>query len=129
MSGDDTWFLTGTDEHGQKIQQAAEKRGMLPIDLCDEVVLNFKKLWEVLDISNDDFIRTTEKRHIEVTKHFFEKLMESGDIYKGTYEGWYCVPCETYVPDAQIGDDNICPDCKRPLARMSEESYFFRLSK
>jgi methionyl-tRNA synthetase len=129
MRGDDTRFLTGTDEHGQKIQQAAGRRGVTPIELCDEVVMNFKKLWEALDISNDDFIRTTEERHIEVTRHFFGKLMESGDIYKGSYEGWYCVPCETYVPDAQIGDGKTCPDCKRPLERMSEESYFFRLSK
>jgi methionyl-tRNA synthetase len=129
MRGDETRFLTGTDEHGQKIQQAAEKRGMKPIELCDEVVTNFKKLWEVLEISNDDFIRTTEERHIKVTRHFFEKLMEKGDIYKGVYEGWYCVPCETYVPDAQIGEDKLCPECHRPLVRMTEESYFFRLSK
>jgi methionyl-tRNA synthetase len=129
MRGDGTRFLTGTDEHGQKIQQAAEKRGMKPIELCDEVVMNFKKLWKALGISNDDFIRTTEERHIKVTRYFFEKLMASDDIYKGLYEGWYCVPCETYVPDAQMGEDMLCPDCKRPLARMSEESYFFRLSK
>jgi methionyl-tRNA synthetase len=129
MRGDDTRFLTGTDEHGQKIQQAAERRGVTPIELCDEVVMNFKKLWDALGISNDDFIRTTEDRHVKVTQYFFKALMESGDIYKGSYEGWYCVPCETYVPDAQIGDDKVCPDCKRPLTRMSEESYFFRLSK
>ncbi|MDR3278881.1 MAG: methionine--tRNA ligase [Synergistaceae bacterium] len=129
MRGDDTRLLTGTDEHGQKIQQAAEKRGMKPIELCDEVVVNFRRLWEVLDISNDDFIRTTDDRHIEVTQYFFRTLLESGDIYKGSYEGWYCVPCETYVPEAQIGDERLCPDCKRPLVRMSEESYFFRLSK
>jgi methionyl-tRNA synthetase len=129
MRGDDTRFLTGTDEHGQKIQQTAEKRGLTPIELCDEVVANFKKLWDVLAISNDDFIRTTEERHIEAAHYFFRKLMESGDIYKGTYEGWYCVPCETYVPDAQTGDGKICPDCKRLLTRMSEESYFFRLSR
>jgi methionyl-tRNA synthetase len=129
MRGDVTYFLTGVDEHGQKVQQAAERRGMTPIELCDEVVVNFRNLWEVLEISNDDFIRTTEDRHIEVVQHFFKTLEEKGDIYKGTYEGWYCVPCETYVPDGQIGDGNICPDCKRPLTRMSEESYFFRLSK
>ena len=128
MSGEPTRFLTGTDEHGQKIQQAAEARGMTPIQLCDEVVVNFQNLWKVLGISNDDFIRTTEKRHIEVVQYFFKKLIEKGDIYKGTYEGWYCVPCETYVPEAQLGDDRLCPDCKRPLTRMSEESYFFKLS-
>ncbi|MDR1482531.1 MAG: methionine--tRNA ligase [Synergistaceae bacterium] len=129
MRGDVTYFLTGVDEHGQKIQQAAERRGMTPIELCDEVVVNFKKLWDVLEISTDDFIRTTEDRHIEVVRHFFKTLVERGDIYKGLYEGWYCVPCETYVPDGQIADGNICPDCKRPLTKMSEESYFFRLSK
>jgi methionyl-tRNA synthetase len=129
MRGDISRFLTGTDEHGQKIQQAAASRGMTPIQLCDEVVMNFRKLWEKLGISNDDFIRTTEERHIEVTQHFFKTLLEKGDIYKGNYEGWYCVPCETYVPDAQIGDEKVCPDCKRPLSRMSEESYFFRLSE
>ncbi len=121
-------FLTGTDEHGQKVQQAAEKRGLTPIQLCDEVVVNFQKLWETLDISNDDFIRTTEERHKKIAQHIFKTLQEKGDIYKGSYEGWYCVPCETYVPEAQMGDDHTCPDCKRPLTKMSEESYFFRLS-
>jgi methionyl-tRNA synthetase len=129
MRGGSTHFLTGTDEHGQKIQQAAEKRGMKPIELCDEVVINFEKLWKALDISNDDIIRTTEERHIKVTRYFFERLIASGDIYKGLYEGWYCVPCETYVPDAQMDEKRLCPDCSRPLSRMSEESYFFRLSK
>ncbi|MDR3332967.1 MAG: methionine--tRNA ligase [Synergistaceae bacterium] len=129
MRGDVTRFLTGVDEHGQKIEQAAEKRGMTPIQLCDEVVINFRRLWKVLNISNDDFIRTTEDRHIEVVQYFFSSLLKKGDIYKGSYEGWYCVPCETYVPEGQIGDDHLCPDCKRPLTRMSEESYFFRLSK
>lgn len=124
-----TRFLTGTDEHGQKIETAASKRGMTPIELCDEVVQNFRRLWEKLNISNDDFIRTTEARHTAVVEKFFKRLMDQGDIYKGSYEGWYCVPCETYVPDAQAGDDHICPDCGRPLTRMSEESYFFRLSK
>ncbi len=126
--GETTRFLTGTDEHGQKIQTAAEKRGMTPIQLCDEVVQNFQRLWTQLGITNDDFIRTTEERHIKVAQAFFKTLMDKGDIYKGSYEGWYCVPCETYVPEAQIGDDKTCPDCKRPLTRMSEESYFFRLS-
>lgn len=121
-------FLTGTDEHGQKVQQAAEKRGMTPIELCDEVVVNFQKLWETLGISNDDFIRTTEERHRKVAQHIFRTLLEKGDIYKGSYEGWYCVPCETYVPESQMGENHTCPDCKRPLTMMSEESYFFRLS-
>lgn len=128
-AGDVTRFLTGTDEHGQKIEQAAALRGMTPKALCDDVVVNFQRLWKTLNITNDDFIRTTDERHIRVAQHFFKTLMERGDIYKGSYEGWYCVPCETYVPEAQIGDEKICPDCKRPLTRMSEESYFFKLSK
>ena len=135
LAGRSSYFLTGTDEHGQKVEQAASKRGITPIELCDEVVVNFKKLWTVLDISNDDFIRTTEMRHTTVVQHIFKTLMDKGDIYKGSYEGWYCVPCETYIPDAQTDGESgengekLCPDCKRPLKRMSEESYFFRLSK
>ena len=127
--GENTWFLTGTDEHGQKIQTVAEKRGITPKELCDEVVLNFQRLWGVLNISNDDFIRTTEPRHEKVVQEIFRRLMANGDIYKGEYEGWYCVPCETYVPEAQIGEGNTCPDCHRPLTKMTEETYFFKLSK
>ncbi|MGE4487161.1 MAG: methionine--tRNA ligase [Synergistaceae bacterium] len=127
--GQNTWFLTGTDEHGQKIQTVAEKRGITPKELCDEVVLNFQRLWGVLNISNDDFIRTTEPRHEKVVQEIFRRLMANGDIYKGEYEGWYCVPCETYVPEAQIGEGNTCPDCHRPLTKMTEETYFFKLSK
>lgn len=122
-------LLTGTDEHGQKIQAAADARGITPQQLCDEVEPNFRKLWKVLNIANDDFIRTTEKRHEIVVQEFFRRLMEKGDIYKGEYEGWYCVPCETYVPEAQIGDSNTCPDCGRALTKMREETYFFKLSK
>lgn len=127
--GEDSYFLTGTDEHGQKIQTVAEKRGMTPQELCDEVVQNFQKLWVALNIKNDDFIRTTEPRHERVVQEVFRRLMASGDIYKGEYEGWYCVPCETYVPEAQMGEGQTCPDCHRPLTKMTEETYFFRLSK
>lgn len=127
--GDDSYFLTGTDEHGQKIQTVAEKKGITPIELCDEVVQNFQKLWTALNIKNDDFIRTTEPRHEKVVQEVFRRLMASGDIYKGEYEGWYCVPCETYVPEAQMGEGQTCPDCHRPLTKMTEETYFFRLSK
>lgn len=126
---ENTWFLTGTDEHGQKIQTVAEKRGITPKELCDEVVLNFQRLWEVLNISNDDFIRTTEPRHEKVVQEIFRRLLANGDIYKGEYEGWYCVPCETYVPEAQMGEGTTCPDCHRPLTKMTEETYFFKLSK
>lgn len=127
--GENSYFLTGTDEHGQKIQTAAEKRGMTPQALCDEVVQNFQRLWTALNIKNDDFIRTTEPRHEKVVQEVFRRLMASGDIYKGEYEGWYCVPCETYVPEAQMGEGQTCPDCHRPLTKMTEETYFFRLSK
>ena len=104
--GEKTWFLTGTDEHGQKIQTVAQKKGITPKELCDEVVQNFQRLWGVLNISNDDFIRTTEPRHETVVQEIFRRLMANGDIYKGEYEGWYCVPCETYVPEAQMGEGN-----------------------
>ncbi len=129
MKGFDVHFLTGTDEHGQKIQAAAEKQGITPQALVDKIHLNFKELWKVLNISNDDFIRTTEDRHIRVVQAMFKKLMEQGDIYKGTYEGHYCVPCETYVPESSMGPNQTCPDCGRPLTMMKEESYFFRGSK
>ena len=127
--GENSYFLTGTDEHGQKIQTVAEKRGMTPQALCDEVVQNFQRLWTALNIKNDDFIRTTEPRHEKVVQEVFRRLMASGNIYKGEYEGGYCVPCETYVPEAQMGEGQTCPDCHRPLTKMTEETYFFRLSK
>ena len=129
MKGFDVFFLTGTDEHGQKIQAAAEAQGVTPQALVDKIHVNFKELWKVLGISNDDFIRTTEPRHIEVVQAMFKKLIDQGDIYKGTYEGRYCVPCETYVPEASMGPGGTCPDCGRPLTTMKEESYFFRASK
>ena len=129
MKGYDVHFLTGTDEHGQKIQASAEKQGITPQALVDKIHLNFKELWKVLGISNDDFIRTTDERHIRVVQALFKKLMDQGDIYKGTYEGRYCVPCETYVPEASMGPNQTCPDCGRPLTTMKEESYFFRGSK
>ncbi|RRD65702.1 methionine--tRNA ligase [Fretibacterium sp. OH1220_COT-178] len=129
MKGYDVHFLTGTDEHGQKIQTAAEAKGMTPQELVDKIHVNFKELWKVLDIGNDDFIRTTEPRHVRVVQAMFKKLMDQGDIYKGTYEGQYCVPCETYVPESSAGEGNTCPDCGRPLTLMQEESYFFRASK
>ncbi|MBR0203409.1 MAG: methionine--tRNA ligase [Synergistaceae bacterium] len=129
MKGYDVHFLTGTDEHGQKIQTSAEAKGKTPQELVDEIHQNFKHLWEVLNISNDDFIRTTEPRHIKVVQAIFKKLMDQGDIYKGTYTGYYCVPCETYVPESSMGENKTCPECHRPLTIMEEESYFFRASK
>ena len=129
LKGYDVFFLTGTDEHGQKIQQSAEKQGITPQALVDKIHLNFKDLWRVLNISNNDFIRTTEERHIKTVQAVFKKLMDQGDIYKGTYQGYYCVPCETYVPESSMGENKTCPDCGRPLTIMTEESYFFKCSK
>ncbi len=129
MRGFDVMFATGTDEHGQKIQQSADARGVTPQQLVDSVMVNFRRLWEVLGITNTDFVRTTEPRHERVVQYIFSKLMEQGDIYKGSYEGWYCVPCETYFPESQIGEGRVCPDCGRPLQNMTEESYFFRMSR
>ena len=129
MKGYDVHFLTGTDEHGQKIQAAAEKKNITPQELVDEIHKNFKVLWRVLNISNDDFIRTTQDRHIRTVQAMFAKLIQQGDIYKGTYSGYYCVPCETYVPENAMGENKTCPDCGRPLTIMEEESYFFRASK
>ena len=129
MMGDRVFFCTGTDEHGQKIQQSADAKGMTAKELADRTMENFRRLWEVLNISNDDFIRTTEERHEKVVQGIFKKLMDQGDIYKGTYEGWYCIPCETYVPESSMKEDKTCPDCGRPLQQMEEESYFFRASK
>ncbi|MCF7934913.1 MAG: methionine--tRNA ligase [Synergistales bacterium] len=129
LRGDRVLFVTGTDEHGQKIQRTAEQQGITAQQLADRTVTNFRELWKTLGISNDDFIRTTENRHEEVVRHIFRQLSAQGDIYKGTYEGWYCVPCESYVPEAQIAEDRTCPDCGRPLEWMTEESYFFRSSR
>ena len=129
MKGYDVFFLTGTDEHGQKIQTAAEAHGETPQQLVDRVHQKFRDLCALLNASNDDFIRTTEERHIRTVQAVFSKLVEQGDIYKGTYSGYYCVPDETYVPENAMGPNHTCPDCGRPLIIMEEESYFFRASK
>ena len=121
-------FLTGTDEHGQKIQQAAEAKGQEPIQFADEAVSVFKGLWNKLNISNDDFIRTTEERHVRFVQRVLEILKEKGELKEGTYTGWYCTPCETFWPETQTQDQN-CPDCKRPLEKITEKNYFFSLSK
>lgn len=129
LIGDKTFFLTGTDEHGQKIERVATASGERPIELADRVVLRFKGLWEKLNITNDDFIRTTEERHKKGVIELFRRIQEKGDIYLGEYEDWYCVFDETFWTETQLGDSRICPDCGRPLERLKEESYFFRLSK
>jgi methionyl-tRNA synthetase len=122
------WLLTGTDEHGQKIQRAAQDAGLNPQDFSDKMVLKFKQLWKDLNISYNDFIRTTEKRHIDIVKRVLEILYQKGDIYQAQYKGWYCTPCETFWTETQTQDQN-CPDCKRPLEHITETNYFFKLSK
>lgn len=129
LAGYDVLFLTGSDEHGQKIQRAAEAKGVTPIEYTNEVVAGFQNLWKKLNISNDDFIRTTEKRHEKVVQALFQQAYDNGDIYKNTYEGWYCTPDETYWTEQKLGPNHTCPDCGRPVERLQEESYFFRMSK
>lgn len=128
LAGDDVMFLTGSDEHGQKIQRKAEEMGVTPIQYVDEIVASFRNLWKMLDISNDDFIRTTQERHHKVVQEVFKKIYDKGDIYKDKYEGLYCTPCETFWLERQLVDGK-CPDCGRPVEKVQEESYFFRMSK
>jgi len=128
LAGSEVLFLTGSDEHGQKIQRKAAEQNITPIAYVDKIVDSFKQLWEKLNISNDDFIRTTEQRHHDVVQAIFQKIHDKGDIYKAAYEGWYCTPCETFWIERQVVDGK-CPDCGRPVEVVQEESYFFRMSK
>lgn len=127
--GDEVRFLTGTDEHGQKIQRRAEAAGVSPQEYVDRIVANIRDLWHRFKISNDDFIRTTEVRHEEAVQKIFERLYRQGDIYKSEYEGWYCTPCEAFWLERQLQEGNKCPDCGREVELVKEESYFFKLSK
>ncbi len=128
LKGEDVFFLTGSDEHGLKIQRKAQEKGITPIEYVDAIIANFKQLWNELNISNNDFIRTSEERHHKVVQDVLTKIFEQGDIYKKNYEGLYCVPCESYWLERQLVDGK-CPDCGRPVEKMQEESYFFKLSK
>ena len=128
LKGYDTFFLTGTDEHGQKIEEAAKSRSRTPKEYADEISGKFKSLWDEFDISYDKFIRTTDIEHKKGVQKAFEKMYENGDIYKGEYEGHYCVSCETFFTDTQLIDENLCPDCGKETRVVKEESYFFRLS-
>ncbi|MDK2820663.1 MAG: methionyl-tRNA synthetase [Clostridia bacterium] len=128
LRGYDVYFLTGSDEHGQKIQRKAQEANLPPIKYVDQLVASFKGLWQRLNISNNDFIRTTEQRHKQVVQKLLQKIYDQGDIYKSSYEGWYCTPCETFWTERQLEDGN-CPDCGRPVELVKEESYFFRMSK
>ena len=128
LRGYDTYLLTGTDEHGQKIQTVAQDRGMEPQQYVDEMADLAKDLWKKMNIEYDDFIRTTEERHTKIVQEIFEKFIKNGDIYKGTYEGMYCIPCETYFTKTQLVDGK-CPDCGREVKLMKEEAYFFNMKK
>ena len=129
MRGYDTYFLTGSDEHGQKIQRRAAAAGMEPKAFVDRIIQNFKELWRVLQVENDDFIRTTDPYHEKFAQELFQKIYDRGDIYKSEYEGWYCTSCETFFTELQVGEEHVCPDCGKPAELMKEESYFFRMSK
>jgi len=128
MRGYDVYFLTGSDEHGQKIERNAAANNVTPQEYVDEIVAMFQNVWRALDITNDDFIRTTQPRHIAAVQKIFKKLYDKGDIYKSEYEGWYCTPCESFWTKLQL-QNGKCPDCGREVELTREESYFFRLSK
>lgn len=128
MQGYDVFYLTGTDEHGQKIEKVALEKGKKPLEYVDEIVKNIRNLWDTLLITNNDFIRTTEKRHEEVVQKIFQKVYDQGDIFISQYEGWYCTPCETFFTRRQLADGK-CPDCGREVELLQEESYFFNMAK
>ncbi|MDP8234248.1 MAG: methionine--tRNA ligase [Candidatus Saelkia tenebricola] len=129
MCGDDVYFLTGTDEHGQKIEKAAAATGHSDVKkFCDFVVDQFVQLWKMLNISHDDFIRTTDSRHKEAVKNILSILYDKGEIYESNYEGWYCTPCETFWIESQL-EEKLCPDCQRPVEHISEKNYFLKVSK
>ena len=129
MTGYDAYFLTGTDEHGQKIERKAAEAGVTPKQFVDKIVAETKELWKLMNIDYDDFIRTTDERHEKVVQKIFRKFYEQGDIYKAEYEGQYCAECEAFWTPTQLKDGNLCPDCGRPCETAHEESYFFRMSK
>ena len=128
LRGYDVYYLTGSDEHGQKIQEKAEAKGVTPLEYINPIIADAKKLWKTLNIEYDDFIRTTEKRHILGVQEIFERFLKQGDIYKGIYEGWYCTSCESFFTPTQL-NENRCPDCKGEVHLVKEEAYFFRMSK
>ncbi|WP_339289498.1 methionine--tRNA ligase [Ureibacillus sp. FSL K6-0786] len=128
LRGYDVRFLTGMDEHGQKIQQKAQEVGKHPQEYVNEIAKAAKELWEKMDISYDDFIQTTQERHVKSVEKIFKKFLDNGDIYKGEYEGWYCTPCESFFTETQLIEGN-CPDCGRPVQKLKEESYFFNMQK
>lgn len=128
LRGYEVRFLTGMDEHGQKIQEKAQEAGKEPQIYVNEIAEAAKKVWALMDISYDDFIQTTEERHTKIVEKIFQKFLDNGDIYKGEYEGWYCTPCESFFTETQLIEGN-CPDCGRPVQKVKEESYFFNMKK
>ena len=128
LNGEDCYMLTGTDEHGQKIEQKAKEAGKTPKEYVDEMAQMAKELWAKMKIEYDDYIQTTEPRHEKIVQKIFERFLAQGDIYKGEYEGLYCVPCETYFTETQLIDGK-CPDCGRDVIPMKEEAYFFNMKK
>jgi len=128
LTGYDVMFLTGTDEHGQKLQGIAEEKGVTPKEYVDEIVAGIQELWKLMDISYDKFIRTTDDYHKKAVQKLFKQLYDQGDIYKGSYEGWYCTPCESFWTETQAVEGK-CPDCGRPVQKAKEEAYFFKMSK
>ena len=129
LKGFDVFFQTGTDEHGLKIQKKAEDKGITPKEYVDPIIENAKDLWEKLNISYDYFIRTTDENHVKSVQEIFKRMYDKGDIYKGSYSGLYCTPCESFWTESQLDENGMCPDCHREVHEVSEEAYFFRLSK
>ena len=125
----DTFYLTGMDEHGQKIEEVAAKAKMDPQAFTDKIAEGTKNIWKDLNISYDYFIRTTDDNHVKAVQKIFEKLLENGDIYLGSYTGNYCVTCETFFTKSQLAEGDTCPDCGKPTKLVSEESYFLNLKK
>lgn len=126
--GFDVRFMTGTDEHGQKVEENAREAGMEPKEYVDRIAGEIRSIWDLMNTSYDRFIRTTDEDHVRQVQKIFKKLYDQEDIYKGEYEGWYCTPCESFFTETQVVDGK-CPDCGRPVQRSKEEAYFFRMSK
>ncbi len=129
MRGYDVYYLTGSDEHGQKIERIAKEKGLEPLEYVTPIVDNFKFLWQKFNIEYNGFIRTTDDYHEKAVQEIFKKLAANGDIYRSEYEGWYCVPCETFFTERQLEEGHVCPDCGRTTELVKEESYFFKMSK
>ena len=129
LCGYDVFFQTGTDEHGQKIEKKAEEAGVTPMEYINPIIDNAKDLWKQLEISYDYFIRTTDESHVKAVQEIFKKMYDKGDIYKGEYKGLYCTPCESFWTESQLDEEGKCPDCHREVHEVSEEAYFFKLSK